>query len=136
MAVALKRENLARTAAQVRRILRTQMGWAFSFSRGHPADTAHRIHAAAAAALAEHPRMLVVDLSTAAVDAGVVAELVGIAYQAGTADIGLCLLAQRDGCVCRALEDAGVLDLFEIHGSVRKALGTLRSDGPVEDGRR
>ncbi|MCA1677266.1 MAG: helix-turn-helix domain-containing protein, partial [Actinobacteria bacterium] len=28
MAVALKRENPARTAAQVRRILRTQMGWA------------------------------------------------------------------------------------------------------------
>ena len=28
MAVALKRENLGRTAAQVRRILRTQMGWA------------------------------------------------------------------------------------------------------------
>lgn len=28
MAVALKRENPARTAAQVRRILRAQMGWA------------------------------------------------------------------------------------------------------------
>ena len=27
MAVALKRENTSRTAAQVRRILRTQMGW-------------------------------------------------------------------------------------------------------------
>jgi anti-anti-sigma regulatory factor len=78
--------------------------------------------------LAEVPRLLIVDLAQLAVlDRNGVDVLVGIAREAGEADIGLCLVVDgthRD-IVTRPLADANVLSLFEIHHTIANALDAM-----------
>jgi anti-anti-sigma factor len=50
--------------------------------------------------------------------------VVRLAMDLGRVDIGLCLVATGD-LVATALDDAGVLDLFELHDSVDEALTVL-----------
>jgi hypothetical protein len=69
--------------------------------------------------------LLVLDLTELATfGPGAVRTVVRIAMDLGPVDIGLCLVAS-DGLVESALDDAGVLSLFELHGSVDEALDVL-----------
>jgi anti-anti-sigma regulatory factor len=78
--------------------------------------------------LADHPRLMVLDLrAVVALPPDGVAALVAIAYAAGDAEIGLCLVC-GDGdedAVLAGLRDAGVVELFEIQPDLDTALDTL-----------
>jgi anti-anti-sigma factor len=75
--------------------------------------------------LAAAPAAIVIDLSALSViTPDAVPALVRVAYRAGDADIGLCLVS-ADPTVNGALALAGVDDLFEIHQSVRAGLRSL-----------
>jgi hypothetical protein len=87
------------------------------------------------AQLARNPRMLIVEITPPAVTAGrdctmldatTVTVLTEIAYEAGAADIGLCLVVPPDRIapVIRALDGAGVRELFEIRPTIADALGS------------
>ncbi|MGH3974255.1 MAG: STAS domain-containing protein [Pseudonocardiaceae bacterium] len=71
--------------------------------------------------LIQAPRLLVLDLSQlTALDTDGVTLLVEIAYEAGEADIGLCLVIDRTrpDLVTTPLAKANVLALFEIQPTV------------------
>jgi hypothetical protein len=92
---------------------------------------------AAFAQLARHPRMVIVELTPPALTAGhngtplneaAVAVLTELAYEAGTVDIGLCLVVPPDQIaqVAGSLDRAGVRDLFDLHATVADTLDDLR----------
>jgi len=90
--------------------------------------TCARLGIAAREQIARVPRLLVVDLAQLTeLDEDGVDVLVEIAYEAGEADIGLCLVfdGNRRDLVMGPLEDANVVPLFEIHPTIASALGTL-----------
>lgn len=91
-------------------------------------EVAARLRHTAHAQLARGPRLVVVDLRfITALSPDGVAALVDIAYTAGAADIGLCLVAtpDRDHPLAAALRDAGMYDLFDVHPAPAAALDTI-----------
>jgi anti-anti-sigma factor len=71
------------------------------------------------------PGAIVIDLSALCVLApDAVPGLVRVAYRAGEADVGLCLVT-TDRTVNGVLAAAGVHDLFEIHRTVNAGLRAL-----------
>ena len=65
------------------------------------------------------------DLSAVSVlKPGAVPTLVHVAFRAGEADIGLCLLT-TDGTVRQPLDSAGVTELFETYPTTGAALRSL-----------
>lgn len=74
------------------------------------------------------PRLVVLDLvKLTALDTDGVGLLVDIAYLAGEADIGVCLVVNqtRSDLVTTPLAGAGMLALFEIHSTITRALDAL-----------
>jgi anti-sigma B factor antagonist len=75
--------------------------------------------------LAAAPWAIVIDLSAVSVlEPTAVPTLVQIAYRAGEADIGVCLVT-ADSAVKGALATMGVEKLFEIHSTTEAALRAL-----------
>jgi anti-anti-sigma regulatory factor len=80
------------------------------------------------ALLARSPRLVIVDLRfITALPPDGVAALVDIAYTAGDADIGLCLVAAPNGDrpLAAALRGAGVSELFDVYSDPAAALNTI-----------
>jgi hypothetical protein len=91
-------------------------------------DIAIQLRNTVYAHLARGSRLVVVDLrSITSLPPDGIAALVHIAYEAGDASIGLCLVAELNGNhpVGPALRGAGVCDLFDIHPDPTAALHTL-----------
>ncbi|WP_211177232.1 STAS domain-containing protein [Pseudonocardia acidicola] len=75
--------------------------------------------------LGKRPWALVLDLSAlSTMHAEVVPVLVDVARWAGEADIGLCIVV-TDAVVPPVLQDAGVLQLFELHRDLDGALDAV-----------
>jgi ABC-type transporter Mla MlaB component len=91
-------------------------------------DTAIQLRHTVYAHLARKSRLVVIDLRpiTALHPEGIAA-LIDIAYEAGEAGIGLCLVAglSDDHPVHTALRGAGLYALFDIHPDPSAALDTL-----------
>jgi hypothetical protein len=90
---------------------------------------------AAFSQIARSPRLVIVELTSPAaatldgmlLDTTTVTVLTEIAYEAGAADIGLCLVVPPDriAAVISSLDGAGVRELFEIRPSIADARGSL-----------
>jgi anti-anti-sigma factor len=75
--------------------------------------------------VAEAPWAIVIDLSALSIlKTDAVPSLVHVAYRAGEADIGMCLVT-ADSAVTEALAAAGVAELFEIYPTAEAALRAL-----------
>lgn len=91
-------------------------------------DTAIQLRNTVYAHVARSSRLVVIDLRPiTALPAEGIAALVDIAYEAGDAGIGLCLVAglSDDHPVPAALRGAGLYALFDIHPDPSAALDTL-----------
>jgi hypothetical protein len=94
-------------------------------------ENAFMLRHAALALLARHPRLVIVEFAPPALVAhpdrallDAVAVLTEIAREAGSVDIGLCLVVapEQIASVTRALDGAGVRELFEIRPTIADAL--------------
>lgn len=89
----------------------------------------------ALAQLARYPRMLIAEFAPSTLTAGTdvalrdgaVRVLTEIATEAGSVDIGLCLVVPSDrmASIVESLDAAGVRELFEIHPTIAAALDSL-----------